>query len=172
MGLGRWSHRPELCERFGIRRNTGYEWVRRDTEQGLAGLQGPSLAPHRCPHRLSAEGAAVVLEAKRAHRHWGPRRILPYLARRRPDLALPAPSTAGGTGIRGPPPPGRGPECRLDGGLQGPMPHRRWPLLRPLDLGEKCLMRFHRKCTRQCLFRFLKCLRNASQPLFVLLLVL
>ena len=35
------------------------------------------------------------------------------------------------------PPPGRGPECRLDGGLQGPVPHRRWPLLLPLDGGRR-----------------------------------
>jgi hypothetical protein len=38
---------------------------------------------------------AVLLEAQRAHLHWGRRTLLPDLARRRPDLALPAPSTAG-----------------------------------------------------------------------------
>jgi transposase InsO family protein len=85
----------ELCERFGIRRNTGYKWVRRYTEQGLAGLQEKSRAPHRCPHRMSEAVEAALLEAKRAHPHWGPRKILPYLAQRRPDLDLPAPSTAG-----------------------------------------------------------------------------
>lgn len=85
----------ELCERFGIRRNTGYKWVRRYTARGPAGLQEQSRAPHRSPHRMSEEEEAVLLEAKRAHLHWGPRKILPYLARRRPDLALPAPSTAG-----------------------------------------------------------------------------
>jgi transposase len=85
----------ELCERFGIRRNTGYKWVRRYTEQGLVGLQEKSRAPHHCPQRLSPEVAAALLEAKRAHPSWGPRKILPYLMRRRPELALPAPSTAG-----------------------------------------------------------------------------
>ena len=85
----------ELCERFGIRRNTGYTWVRRYTTEGLAGLQEQSRAPHRCPHRMSEAVEAALLEAKRAHLHWGPRQILPYLAQRRPDLDLPAPSTAG-----------------------------------------------------------------------------
>jgi putative transposase len=85
----------ELCERFGIRRNTGYKWVRRYTKEGLLGLQEQSRAPHRCPHRLPEDVEAALLEAKRAHPHWGPRKILPYLARRRPDLALPAASTAG-----------------------------------------------------------------------------
>lgn len=85
----------ELCERFGLRRNTGYTWVRRYPEQGPAGLQEQSRAPPRSPHRMSEAVEAVLLEAKRAHLHWGPRQILPDLARRRPDLALPAPSTAG-----------------------------------------------------------------------------
>jgi putative transposase len=85
----------ELCERFGIRRHTGYKWVRRYTKEGLLGLQEKSRAPHRCPHRLPEDVEVALLEAKRAHPHWGPREILPYLARRRPDLALPAASTAG-----------------------------------------------------------------------------
>jgi transposase len=85
----------ELCERCGIRRHTGYQWVRRSTAPGLAGLQAKSRAPHRCPHRMSEEVEAVLLEAQQAHPHWGPRTILPALARRRPDRHLPAPSTAG-----------------------------------------------------------------------------
>jgi putative transposase len=85
----------ELYERFGIRRNLGDTWVRRDPAQGLIGLQEKSRAPHHCPHRLSPKGAAALLEAKRAQPSWGPRKILPSLARRKPSLALPAPSTVG-----------------------------------------------------------------------------
>ena len=85
----------ELGERFGIRRNPGYKWGRRDTAEGLAGLQEQSRAPHRCPHRMSAAVEAPLLKAKRSHLPWGPRQSLPSLAQRRPDLALPAPSTAG-----------------------------------------------------------------------------
>jgi putative transposase len=57
----------ELCERFGIRRNTGYKWVRRYSAQGVTGLQEKNRAPHHCPHRMSQEGAVALLEAKRAH---------------------------------------------------------------------------------------------------------
>ena len=85
----------ERCERFGMRRHTGDKWVRRSTEQGVVGLQEQSRAPHRCPHRLAAEVAAALLEAKRAHPHWGPRKLLPSLARRRPELTCPAASSAG-----------------------------------------------------------------------------
>jgi len=87
--------RTELCERFGMRRHTGDTGVRRDTEPGLAGLQEQRRAPHRGPHRLSAEVETVRLPATRAHRPGGPRQLRPDLARRRPDLALPAPSPAG-----------------------------------------------------------------------------
>jgi putative transposase len=93
--LSQVSAMTELGERFGIRRPTGYQGVRRETAPGLAGLQEQSRAPHRCPHRMSAAVEAVLLEANRAHPHWGPRQILPDRARRRPDLALPAPSPAG-----------------------------------------------------------------------------
>jgi putative transposase len=37
----------------------------------------------------------VLLEAKHLHPSWGPRKILPYLARHRPALELPAASSAG-----------------------------------------------------------------------------
>jgi putative transposase len=85
----------ELCARFGIERNTGYKWVRRFTAEGLLGLQEKSRAPKHCPHRISAEVEAALLEAKCAHPSWGPRKVLPWLSRRRPDLLLPAASTAG-----------------------------------------------------------------------------
>jgi putative transposase len=85
----------DLGARVGLRRHTGYTWVRRSPEPGLVGLREKSRAPHHCPQRLAPEVAAALLEAKRAHPRWGPRTILPSLMRRRPALARPAPSTAG-----------------------------------------------------------------------------
>jgi hypothetical protein len=85
----------ERCARCGIRRHTGDPWVRRDPAPGPAGLQEQRRAPHRSPHRLSEAGEAVRWDAKRAHLHWGPRTLRPDRARRRPDLALPAPRTVG-----------------------------------------------------------------------------
>src|SRR6266540_5394517 len=82
----------EWCERFGLRRNTGDQWVRRDANEGPGGLQEKSRAPHRCPHRIAAAVEAALLAAKRAHPTWGPRQILPDLTQRRPALELPAPS--------------------------------------------------------------------------------
>jgi putative transposase len=91
---GLWSM-TELCTRFNISRKTGYKWLRRYSQEGFSGLQEKSRAPLSCPHRLAPEVAAVLLEAKHLHPSWGPRKILPYLARHHPTLALPAASSAG-----------------------------------------------------------------------------
>jgi putative transposase len=39
-----WST-TELCTRFNISRKTGYKWLRRHAQEGLAGLQEKSRAP-------------------------------------------------------------------------------------------------------------------------------
>jgi len=85
----------ELCARFQISRKTGYKWLARFQEQGLEGLADHSRAPQSCPHRTPAATETALLAAKQAHPTWGPKKLLPYLQARQPDLPLPAPSTAG-----------------------------------------------------------------------------
>ncbi len=85
----------ELCARYGISRKTGYKWLARFDEAGRWGLQDRSRAPHHCPHRIPDEVAEVICDARRQHPSWGPEKLLAWLAPRRPDLALPAISTAG-----------------------------------------------------------------------------
>jgi putative transposase len=85
----------ELCTRFGISRKTGYKWLGRYMREGLSGLQEKPRMPRHCPHRIAPDIAAVLLEAKRLHPNWGPRKILPYVARHHPALALPAASSTG-----------------------------------------------------------------------------
>lgn len=87
----------ELCRRYGISRQTGYKWVRRYEAHGVEGLKEGSHIPHTCPHRTASEFADALIEARRAHPTWGPRKILPWLLRKRPELegALPAASTVG-----------------------------------------------------------------------------
>ena len=71
-----WSM-TELCTRFGISRKTGYKWLGRYSQEGLSGLREKSRVPRHCPHRIAPEVAAMLLEAKRLHPNWGPRKILP-----------------------------------------------------------------------------------------------
>jgi len=85
----------ELCQRFGISRQTGYKWLGRFQEAGLEGLQDQSRAPHTSPHRTGEAVEAALLAARRAHPHWGPLKLRDYLQPRRPDLGWPAPSTIG-----------------------------------------------------------------------------
>lgn len=85
----------ELCERLGVSRKTGYKWLERYQAEGLAGLGDQSRKPHSCPHRTAPKTEAALIRAREAHPTWGPKKLLPYLARTQPELALPAQSTAG-----------------------------------------------------------------------------
>ena len=85
----------ELCSRYGISRKTGYKWIDRYELEGADGLKDRSRAPLQCPHRIDPKVAKAILEVRRKHPSWGPRKILPWLDEHRPRLELPAPSTAG-----------------------------------------------------------------------------
>lgn len=86
----------ELCERYGISRKTGYKWAERYVAEGVDGLQDRSRAPKSCCHGTPEELVAVLVELRRAHPTWGPRKLLAVLRKREPELSWPAPSTVGG----------------------------------------------------------------------------
>jgi len=87
----------ELCALYGISRVTGYKWLRRAEQSGLDFLQELSRRPHRCPHATPPALAARLLEARRRHPNWGPRKLLALLrrqdARRGHEHLWPARST-------------------------------------------------------------------------------
>ena len=85
----------ELCRVFGISRKTGYKWAERYGQEGLDGLKDRSRAPKGCPHRTESRCEQALLEARRKHPLWGPRKLLVVLKRRRPQWPWPASSTAG-----------------------------------------------------------------------------
>jgi putative transposase len=84
----------ELSERFGVTRQCGDKWRRRYLAEGFAGMATKSHAPHHCPHRISAEVADALLELRRKYPKWGAITLVALLAKLRPDLRSPAPSTA------------------------------------------------------------------------------
>jgi transposase len=61
----------ELCELFGISRETGYYCVRRFREDGVEGLKERSRAPKSCPHRVDPVVEQLLIEARRRHPHVG-----------------------------------------------------------------------------------------------------
>lgn len=66
----------ELCERHGISRQTGYTWAERYDAHGIAGLQDRSRRPHHSPTATPQVVIDALIEARRRHRTWGPKKLL------------------------------------------------------------------------------------------------
>src|SRR4029450_6160135 len=86
----RWSEKRRmaaLCRRFGVSRKSGYKWLGRYREEGVAGLADRSRAPRHHPQEVSAELAERCLEVRRAHPTWGPVKARAVLERGLPRTA-------------------------------------------------------------------------------------
>jgi transposase InsO family protein len=84
----------EVCALFSVSRDTFYRWRRRFEAEGIAGLENRSSRPARSPARISAAVEQQIVELRRAHPRWGPRRLRAELRRRGNDTP-PARSTIG-----------------------------------------------------------------------------
>jgi transposase InsO family protein len=85
----------ELCQQYGISRETGYVSLRRYRAYGLAGLVERSRAAQRHPNQTPEEIERLVLELRQAHMRWGPRKLKRVLERDEPGRLWPAVSTIG-----------------------------------------------------------------------------
>src|SRR5271170_2038488 len=85
----------ELCRSYGISRETGYVWWRRYGGEGLEGLRDRSRAPHEPGNRTPEQIEAMVLELRREHMRWGPRKLKWVLEQAEPGMQWPAASTIG-----------------------------------------------------------------------------
>lgn len=84
-----------LCARHGISRQTGYELKRRYLAGGVAGLEERSRAPHHRPQTTPDMIVDLLVDLRREHPRWGPKKLLPILRKRHPSIEFPAVSTAG-----------------------------------------------------------------------------
>jgi putative transposase len=85
----------ELCAIYNIARETGYHWLRRYRREGPEALRDRGRAPRQHPNQTSEEIEQAVLELRRAHMRWGPRKLKRVLEREEPQRAWPATSTIG-----------------------------------------------------------------------------
>jgi len=87
----------ELCAMYGISRPVGYKWVHRAERSGMDYLEELSRRPLSCPHATPPELTARLLEVRRHHPTWGPRKLLALVRRqdrrRGNDCEWPARST-------------------------------------------------------------------------------
>ena len=85
----------ELCRAYEVSRETGYYWVRRYRAGGVKSLQDLGRGPERHPNQTAAEVERQVLELRRAHMRWGPRKLKRVLERDQAEQRWPAASTMG-----------------------------------------------------------------------------
>lgn len=85
----------EACQRRNVSRKSAYKYLARFQAEGLSGLEERSRRPHASPIATSEEVRELLIATKEARRHWGPKKLVVYLAKRHPRLVFPAPSTVG-----------------------------------------------------------------------------
>lgn len=84
-----------LCSRYGICRDTGYEWLRRFRLHGVKGLLELNRAAQQHPNQTDVAMERAVLDVREAHMGWGPRKLKRILERDQPGRVWPAASTIG-----------------------------------------------------------------------------
>lgn len=91
---GNWSV-SELCRRYGVCRDTFYEWRNRRESGAADWFVDRSHAPLVCPRATEASVRDAIIALRRRFPHLGPRKLLAKLERQAPELSWPAASTIG-----------------------------------------------------------------------------
>ncbi len=91
---GNWSV-SELCGRYGVCRDTFYEWRRRRASGEESWFENRSHAALHCPRRTDRRVADAIVSLRRRFPHLGPRKLLAMLDRNDPETDWPAASTIG-----------------------------------------------------------------------------
>lgn len=84
-----------ICRRFAISTKTGYKWLARYEALGEAGLKDQPRRALRTPHRTDDRLVEVVLELRKEHPTWGPKKLRGFLLHAQPEMTWPAASTIG-----------------------------------------------------------------------------
>lgn len=84
-----------LCREFGISRKTGEKIKARYLTEGIQGLEDKSRAPHSIPHRTPPEVQTLIVDTKKRHPSWGPKKLRAWLEAKNPGLVLPSAVTFG-----------------------------------------------------------------------------
>src|ERR1039458_1683991 len=83
----------ELARRFAVSRKTAYKWLERYELGGLEELADRSRRPLVQAGRTAPEIEQWVVDLRRTHPSWGPRKLRSWLVRHRAERSWPAEST-------------------------------------------------------------------------------
>ena len=72
----------EAADRYGVSRQSVHAWLGRYRDEGPPGLEDRSHKVHAHPWQIPAELESAVCELRRAHRKWGPKRLVFEMGRR------------------------------------------------------------------------------------------
>lgn len=85
----------ELARRYGISRETFYQWKRRREGGDADWFRDRASIPGTCPHRTEARLAEAVTAMKRRFPSFGPKKVRAKLLEAQPRVAWPSASTMG-----------------------------------------------------------------------------
>jgi putative transposase len=80
----------QLCDRYGISRKTGYQWIDRYQAEGPPGLAERSRRPHSSPDQTPEPLRLAIIEARRRHSSWGAKKLLKHLRSKDPKADWPS----------------------------------------------------------------------------------
>jgi transposase InsO family protein len=69
-----------LCREYGVSRPTGYLWLRRFQQEGIAGMAERSHRPHSSPGQTAAAVEQRIEQLRRQRPDWGARKLAALLA--------------------------------------------------------------------------------------------
>jgi hypothetical protein len=85
----------ELCRRYGVRRQTGYVWIRRYQDAGLdvCALAERSRWPRRNPRATTLAVEDAIVAMRKRYPTWGPQKLRRLLVERFPRQPFPGATT-------------------------------------------------------------------------------
>ncbi len=69
------SNISDLCRRYKITRRTGYKWLERYSEEGIAGLLDNSKRPHHFPNQTIPEIENYIIKLRNDDPEWGSKKL-------------------------------------------------------------------------------------------------
>src|SRR5487761_70515 len=72
----------EVAGRYGVSRQSVHGWLRRYRDEGPSGLADRSHRVQAHPWQIPAEIESAICELRRAHKRWGPKRLVFEMGRR------------------------------------------------------------------------------------------